>query len=699
MSDSVVSKLRVIGGKTLPVIRQSEVTECGNACLAMVAGYYGFKTDIASLRRRFPSSAQGTTLRLLAENATRLGFSTRALKLDLPQIGHLQLPAIIHWDLNHFVVLEEAGNKHVTIHDPAAGRVKMDYEEFGKHFTGIALELSVTSEFETRDEKVKLKISSLWTHIRGLRSSLVQILVLSLIMQAYALAAPQYLQTVIDDVLPRMDVSLLLILAIGFALFAVINVVASVIRGFVVIYAGSSMGFQVVENLFTHLSRLPLSFFERRHIGDIVSRFSSTGPIQNFMVEGVVGGIVDGLLVILTLVLMFVYSPLLALISLAAFGINLILRLGLFRAFRRASEAEIVSEAVEQTNFMESVRGMLTIKAFSEEEHRKQRWQNLLADSVNQSIKVKKLELVFSSGSMLIKTIESVIVIYIAASMVMAGDFSIGMIFAYTAYRTQFVDKSHALVELVIQFKMLDLHLERISDIAIAEPERESDDRFDISNGELIAQDLSFSYGQGLPQVFSDVSFHIKAGECVALVGPSGCGKTTLLKILMGLIEPDTGEVFVDGHSLGKTDLKHYRMQVGSVMQSDSLFEGSLAENICFFDINPDINLIKYSAQKACIHDEITRMPMGYETPVGDMGSAISGGQLQRVLLARALYRQPKMLFIDEGTSHLDVGTEEVVNNSIKKLGITRIIVAHRPQTIAMADRVFTYDMGQFTEE
>jgi len=698
MRDHRLSKLNFTGRARLPLIRQNEATECGNACLAMVAGFYGFETDIATLRRRFPVSAQGMTVRMLVDTAGRLGFATRALKAETEDLDKVRLPAILHWDFNHFVVLKSLTSKKVVVHDPATGAREMDYEEFGQHFTGVLLELTPTGEFEPADEREKLKFSSLWSRITGLRSSIVQILLLSIVMQAYTLAAPQYLQVVIDTVLPSQDLNLLVTLAIGFGLFVLVSVGATILRGLVILYAGSSMAYQVAINLFSHLSRLPLPFFERRHIGDIVSRFTSVGPIKDFLTQGVAAGIIDGLLVILTLVIMFLYSVQLALVSLAGFLFYLGLRLAMFRAFRRASEEKIITEATEQSNFMETVRGILTVKAFAREEQRLQRWQNLLADSVNQEVRVQRLTIVFDAAARLIRGVEHVILIYLAASMVLAGGFSVGMIFAFTAYRRQFVENSQNLVELVIEFRMLDLHLERISDIAMAEPEERGGERITVERGEIEAKNLSFSFGRELPPVFEGVSLRIEAGESVALVGPSGCGKTTLLKMAMGLIVPDRGEVFVDGASLRKADPAFYRRQVAAVMQDDHLFAGSLAENISFFDLDVDMDRVRDCARLASIDDEIREMAMGYETLVGDMGAALSGGQLQRVLLARALYRQPKILFVDEGTSHLDVETEKAVNQAIGSLGITRLIVAHRPDTIHMADRVLEFRGGTLVE-
>ncbi len=698
MSTAAQPVLEFLGRNTLPLIRQSEAAECGNTCLAMIAGFYGYRTDIAALRRRFPTSARGMTLHMLSENAGRIGFATRALKAEIKQFHQLRLPAILHWDLNHFVVLKSITRTKATIHDPGKGIVTMSLEDFSDHYTGIVLELTQTSHFEKQDQQTKLRFSSLWSKLKGLTPSMVQVLLLSVVMQAYIIAAPQYLQIVVDTVLPSFDTNLLLVAAIGFGLFLLINAIALVIRSLVILYAGSAMAYQISINLFNQLIRLPLPFFERRHVGDIVGRFHSIDPIKQFLTDGLTLGIVDGVMAIVTLALMFAYSPLLALISVGALVCYLILRLAMFNVFRRASEELIVTAAAENTNFIETVRGVQAIKSFAREENRAQRWQNLLADTVNQSVRVQRLKITFEAASTVIRGLENVIVVYLAAHLVLEAEFTIGMIFAFMAYRTQFVDKSINLVELLIQFRMLGLHLDRISDIAIADPEPREGELLTVQEGRIELRDVQFSYEPHLPPVFRSVNLTIAPGESVALVGPSGGGKTTLLKLMMNLMTPSGGEILVDSVPLSRSNPAHYRSQTGCVMQSDTLFAGSLMENITFFDLDPDLDWAMTCAHMASIHDDIQQTPMGYETMVGDMGSSLSGGQMQRVLLARALYRRPRILFMDEGTSNLDVATEQAVNEAVRALGITRVIVAHRPETIRSANRVVFVENGTVIE-
>ena len=686
-------RLLNFGARKLPIVRQNETMECGLACLAMVAGFHGLKTDIAALRRRFPISAAGVTLSAIMEMANRLGMGCRALKVPLEDIPRVQTPAIIHWDLNHFVVLKSARAKSMVVHDPASGARRYARDAFSAHFTGVALELHPTKQFEKAEERTRLRLNHLWTRIRGLKRTLAQALVLSAILQLFVLVSPFYLQLTVDEVLVKFDADLLFVLAFAFGALAVLNAVAGLLRGYVLLYFGNMLNYQMVCNLFAHLIRLRADFFEKRHMGDIVSRFGSVEPIRSLFTEGLVATAIDGVMAVATLVMMFIYSPVLASIALVALALYLVLRVVSYPPLRARSEDAIVYHAREQSFFMETVRGVQSIKLFGRETDRRRVWQNRFADAVNADVRVHKLGIWFTLGNSMIFGIEHVVLIYVAAKMTLGGEFTVGMIFAYMAYKRQFTDKAIALVERLIEFRMLDLHLSRISDIALAEQEpaalSSTATREDGSVcGALCLDDVSFRYGEATPEVLGGVSIDIAAGETVAFVGSSGSGKTTLMKIMLGLFEPTRGRVLDDGRALADIGVGEYRRHVGSVMQEDALFAGSIAENIAFFDSEIDMAGVVRAATLACIHRGIIAKPMQYETLVGDMGSALSGGEKQRVLLARALYRRPKILFMDEGTSSLDVVTEREVNASITSLGITRIIVAHRPETIRTADRV-----------
>jgi ATP-binding cassette subfamily B protein RaxB len=693
--------LNFTGRARLPVILQTEVAECGLACLAMVAAFHGHEFDLNTMRRRFPISAKGVTLKGLIDVASRLGFSSRPLRLEPVHLKELRLPAILHWDLNHFVVLKSVGRSKVTIHDPAVGLRSYDFNELSKHMTGVALELTPTPKFEKKREIERLRIGALIGRVAEFGRALGQALILSVIVQLFVLASPFYMQIAVDDVVAKGDSGLLVALAVGFGLFTLINVAATALRSFVSLQLGNVVSFQMAVGLFHHLMRLPLPYFERRHIGDLISRFAATYPIKDLITEGLVAALVDGVMAIATLALMLVYSWLLALVSLAAIVLYVTLRLAAIGALRRRTEDQIQARAREDSTFIETVRAVQTIKLFGREAEREGLWQNRYAAFVNAGIKLGRLQINFKAANDLIFGIENVTAIYLGARLAIDGALTIGMLFAYMSYKQQFLDKMARLIEKMIDLRMLDLYLERLGDIALAERERGLDTASHSARplvGAIEARDVSFRYAETEPYVLEDATLRIEPGEFVAITGPSGGGKTTLMKLMLGLFEPASGEILIDGYTIGALGVATLREQVGVVMQDDQLLSGSIQENISFFDSTVDPAWVQRCAEAAGIHNDIMRMPMGYHTLVGDMGGALSGGQRQRVLLARALYRKPRILFLDEGTSHLDPAMEQQVNSEIGKLAITRVIIAHRPQTVAAADRILVVHQGRVSE-
>lgn len=694
--------LGLVPRSRIRLVRQNEIAECGLAALTMIAGYHGLDVDLGSMRRRFALSLRGAPLRSLMLIADRIGLTARAVKLPLEQIGNLQLPAILHWDLNHYVVIEKVGRSRALIHNPDGRSGWMSTSEISRHFTGVALELRPSSSFERARRRDRLTLSDIRAGAVGLRRALLQTLVLSIILQAFVLASPYYMQIAIDDALPALDLDLLTVLAVGFALFTLVNVAAGFLRTFVLLVAGSSLGLGVSTSVARRLFRLPIDWFEKRHTGDVLSRFQSVAPIQTLLTQGAVAGVIDGIMAILTLALMTWYSAILATLALAAFVVYMVIRAVTFALERDANEAFIVSHGKEQTTMIETVRGISTLRLFGHETARHAFWQTRLVDAVNAQLRISRIGAWQSSGNTLVFGLETVLSVWIAIRLVITGSgFSIGMVFAYLAYKQQFMTKAASLIDQAIALRMLGLHLERLSDIALADEDASFGRNQDIETdllGEIEFRGVFYRYGPTDPIILENVTFSISRGEHVAITGPSGGGKSTLVKLMLGLIEPSRGEVLVDGQPLSHFGRKSFHRQVAAVMQEDNLFAGSLAENIALYDQDMDLEQIVVAAGMASIHEEIIQMPMKYETLVGDMGSTLSGGQKQRILLARALYRRPKLLVMDEGTAQLDAAHESAINAAIAGMGITRVIIAHRQETIRMADRVLLLDKGRLTE-
>lgn len=681
------------------LVRQTEIAECGLASLTMVANYHGLDIDLGTMRRRFALSLRGAALRSLISLADKIGLTPRAVKLPLEQLNNLHVPCILHWDMSHYVVLERVKGGKALIHNPDGRSTWMPMAEVSNHFTGVALELRPSDNFETGKQRERLKLSQLWRRMTGMKRALAQVLVLSLVLQAFVLASPYYMQIAIDNALPALDNDLLAVLALGFGLFTLINAGASLLRSFVLLVAGTSLGYGLASNIARRLFRLPIDWFEKRHTGDILSRFQSIIPIQNMLTQGAVAAIVDGVMATLTLALMLWYSPTLGFVALVAFAFYGVVRFVSFSFEREAQEAAIITGGKEQTTLIETLRGMTTLRLFGRETLRHALWQTRLTDAVNADVRVARITIWQSTANLLIFGIENIVTVWLAVGMVIDGaGFSVGMVFAYMAYKTQFIQKAAALIDQGIAFKMLGLHLERLSDIALSDEDKSFGESADIETalkGKIELRDVFYRYAPSDPLVLDGANMTVEPGEHVAITGPSGGGKSTLVKLLLGLVEPVSGEVLVDGLPLARFGYKSFHGQVAAVLQEDSLFAGTLADNIALFDDHIDMERVVASAAAASIHDDIARMPMQYETLVGDMGSTLSGGQMQRVLLARALYRQPKILVMDEGTAHLDTAHEQAVNAAIASMGITRIIIAHRRETVEAAERVLVMIGGK----
>ena len=684
-----------------PCLHQAEAAECGLACLAMIASHHGHETDLGTLRRRHPVSLKGMTLHGLIELADRLGLSARALRLEPAQLPTLRLPAILHWDMSHFVVLVRCrSGGRVTVHDPALGRRQLTSAEVDRHFSGIALELTPAEGFRRVREVARLRLLDLVGSARGLGGPLAQVLALSLVLQLYVVASPFLLQLAVDEGVAKDDRGLLATLAVGFGLFTLVNAGAGLLRSWLLVHVQARLGLVMGTSLCRHLLRLPLVWFERRHTGDLVSRFASLDPVRSLLAEGIVTALVDGAMALLASIMVFVYSARLGAVVLGALALYVALRIVFYPALRRLAQDAVLARAREGMAFIETARAIQCIKVFNAEAGRLALWTNRYGRALSAAGDTDRLRGIFRACNDVVFGLENVAVVYLGAAAVMDGQLSLGMLFAFVSYKQQLIERTIRLVEKALEARMLDVHLERLADIAHADPEPGpvAACRGTVMRGELEVRGLGFRYAPGEPDVFREIDFRIEAGEYVAITGPSGGGKTTLLKVLIGLLPASEGEVLVDGVSLDRFGARALRDQVGVVMQDDMLLSGNIADNIACFADRPDMALIQRCAAMAAIHDDIAAMPMGYDTLIGDLGSSLSGGQRQRVLLARALYRRPRILVMDEGTSHLDVATEAHVNASVAALGLTRIVVAHRPETIASADRVLVFEAGRLHE-
>ena len=670
--------------RRVPVILQSEAPECGIACLAMVASYYGHRTDLSAMRLRLSPSLKGITLKHVAQIAETMGMTARGVQVPLESLGKLRLPAVLHWDMNHFVVLTRVAGRKLTVHDPARGKRVLTVAEASRHFTGVAMEFTPTAGFQKSDEREKIHSWQLLGVASGLKGTIAQILLLSLALEVFAIAMPFFLQLTVDRVLVGRDVDLLTVLGIAFGTLVVIQAVVFAVRAWVGVYLSTHINLKLLTTLFNHMLRLPLAWFEKRNIGDIVSKFRSVDAIQRTLSTTFLETVVDGLMVVLTLFVMAYYSAQLTLVVVAAAALYGALRWVFYYPQRYATDEQLAHEARSGTHFIETLRGMMAIKLNLRESERRSAYQNLVVDQTNAGVRVQNVGILQRAANSLIFGLENVAVIWLGALAVMEGRFTVGMLYAFIGFQLVFLTRVIALIEKWNDFRMLDLHAERIADIALSEMESTKPAlpvESSAASLSIEVKGLGFAYGpEGF--VFRGVNMSVSPGETVAIVGPSGCGKTTLVKVLLGLLPATEGEVRVNGRSLVDWDPAQYRSRIGAVMQDDQLFVGTIEDNISFFDTEHDPQRVRECARSAMIDEEIMAMPMQYNTIVGSLGTALSGGQKQRVLLARALYRKPHVLFLDEAFDQLDVALERRITSSIAGRTVALVIVSHREETV-----------------
>jgi ATP-binding cassette subfamily B protein RaxB len=669
----------------------------------MISGHYGLKLDLAELRERFGITLRGATLGQLMRTAENLGFNARPLRAELDYFPSLQLPCILHWNFSHFVVLKEVSKNSCVIHDPAMGMRRIGLSELSASFTGVVLELRPALGLVAPPAKKSISWRRFWGGISGLKRSVVQILCMAAGIELLALAAPLLLQLVSDRVILSGDKEFLLALAVLFLAVSLLQQIVGGLRSWAIVHLNANLNLHWLNRAFAHVLKLPLNFFERRHLGDVVSRFSSINTVQTTLSTSFIEAIIDGAMALVTLAVMLVYSGTLTALHLATVFIYLGLRAYLFTPLYQSSNEAASHSAQQYSYFIETIRGIRSIKLFNRMSERQNQWLDTYVGQLNAETRTKNLLIASKTAHGLLFGIERVLVIWLAALLVLDGRLTFGMMVAYLAFKEQFAARIVGLIDKVFELKVLGVQMARLSELLLAETEPR---RADVGLSKLAAacnrrlelKNISFRYSSHDRFILEDCSASFGHGDHVAIVAPSGTGKSTLIKIVLQILQVSTGEIRVDGVDAQKINFEEYRDIFGVVLQDDDLFAGSIAKNIGFFAVDLDMAHVRECARLANIFDEIMSMPMGFHTLVGDMGSVLSGGQKQRILLARALYKRPQVLVLDEATSQLDRTNEDVVSAAIAGLKLTRIIIAHRRETVLRADRILRLTDGKLVE-
>ncbi|HAM3916467.1 TPA: peptidase domain-containing ABC transporter [Escherichia coli] len=689
----IINLLDLRWQRRVPVIHQTETAECGLACLAMICGHFGKNIDLIYLRRKFNLSARGATLAGINGIAEQLGMATRALSLELDELRVLKTPCILHWDFSHFVVLVSVKRNRYVLHDPARGIRYISREEMSRYFTGVALEVWPGSEFQSETLQTRISLRSLINSIYGIKRTLAKIFCLSVVIEAINLLMPVGTQLVMDHAIPAGDRGLLTLISAALMFFILLKAATSTLRAWSSLVMSTLINVQWQSGLFDHLLRLPLAFFERRKLGDIQSRFDSLDTLRATFTTSVLGFIMDSIMVVGVCVMMLLYGGYLTWIVLCFTTIYIFIRLVTYGNYRQISEECLVREARAASYFMETLYGIATVKIQGMVGIRGAHWLNMKIDAINSGIKLTRMDLLFGGINTFVTACDQIVILWLGAGLVIDNQMTIGMFVAFSSFRGQFSERVASLTSFLLQLRIMSLHNERIADIALHEKEEKKPEIeivADMGPISLETNGLSYRYDSQSAPIFSALSLSVAPGESVAITGASGAGKTTLMKVLCGLFEPDSGRVLINGIDIRQIGINNYHRMIACVMQDDRLFSGSIRENICGFAEEMDEEWMVECARASHIHDVIMNMPMGYETLIGELGEGLSGGQKQRIFIARALYRKPGILFMDEATSALDSESEHFVNVAIKNMNITRVIIAHRETTLRTVDRVIS---------
>lgn len=687
--------------RKVPELLQMSAIECGAACLAMILSYYGRKTSISEIDKSTGIGRDGLSALSIVQAARRYGLKVRTISLAVNDFRFVSLPAIIHWEFNHFLVVERWSASGVDVVDPAVGRERLTAEAFDAGFTGIVMMFEPGMEFDTHSAASSRSLRAyLIQYLKRSPFIFLQIMLASLLLQAFGLVIPFVTKIVVDQIIPYKLIPLLSLLGIGLPLILLAQLVTMLIRSSLLIYLQARIDASLTSNFFEHLLKLPLRFFQQRSSGDIMARVASNTTIRDLISSQLVSSILDGSMVILYLLILLSQSLVFGGIALLIGFLQVLLLIVTRGPVRRLARRELDAVGESQGYVTEMLTGIETLKAAGAEQRAFQRWFNLFFKQLNLSVRMDYMTTIVSSLISMLNVFAPLALLWVGANAVLHGTMQIGTMLALSVLVGEFLAPLASLASSGQLLQVARSHMERLADVTEAEPEQHMQDvqQPPRLTGQVTLKQVSFKYDPNAPMVLKDINLHISAGQKIAIVGRTGSGKSTLGKLLLGLCLPTEGTIYYDGIPLPTLDFQAVRAQLGAVMQDTRTFSGSIRQNITFNHTNIPMEQIVKATQVAALYDDILQMPMRYETLVSEGGNALSGGQRQRLALACALAHEPAVLLLDEATSSLDVITERTIEQNLQELQCTQIIIAHRLSTICGADCILVLDDGRIVE-
>lgn len=688
----------VLPRRRVPFIAQMEAVECGAASLAMVLAYFGHHAPLSELRQACGVSRDGSNAKNIVVAARRYGLKTRGRRLEPSDLASVEVPAILHWEMNHFLVLERYTPSEVFLVDPASGRRRVAASDFDKSFTGICLELSPGETFTPR-ARAPVSRQRYIDLLRAAGRALGMVLFASLALNVLSLTLPIATAVTIDDVLGRARFDWLGLVAACGAALVTFNAAYALLRGWLLVRVQRALDEQITSSFVEHLLDLPVPFFAQRPAADLMARVLSNRTLRDVLAGQSVALLAGGVTLVAYLALMVAFDP-----GLTVWVVAAAVAYGLVYSVARpvllaANDDALRKDVAASSARLQILRGIATIKSSGVERVSHARWLNAWIESLGAQSRVALRRELVTSILFAIRAAVPIIVLWVGARRVLAGDLTAGRLIAFQMLQAGFLGPLEHIAQTLVRLQILPALLERMDDVLLSAREPAGGTVSPRLEGSITLEDVSFRYGDTSPMVLSNISLAIHKGQKVAFVGPSGSGKSTLARLLLGLYTPTEGRIRFDEHDLSTLDVTSVRRQIGVVLQETALFDGTIADNLRLFYPNLPLDRLAQAARVAQIHEDIQALPRGYETRISASGGIFSGGQRQRLALARAIVHHPSLMILDEATSALDAVTEAAIERYLSTRACTRLVIAHRLSTVRDADLICVMEGGRIVEQ
>lgn len=687
------------GRRRVPVVRQTTAADCGAACLAMILGAYGKNVPLAEVREAIGIGRDGVSAHVLAKVAQLYGLRAQGVSLDLNEMAVLPLPAILHWDFSHFVVLTRWTRRGGEIIDPGEGRRTLSREDFDASFTGVALVFEPTAHFEEQAAP-KREWRRYLGHLIGARIALAKVLAYSLVLQGLGLSFPLLTTVIVDKVIPQRAFGALSMVSMGLIAYLASFSLSTYLRSLTLLHVQIRLDERMMLDFFEYLLGLPFAFFQVRSTGDLLMRLSSIGVVREILSQQFLSLASDGLLLAGYLGLMIWYKPTLAIIVVTIALLQVLMVWLSIQVMKELVQKDVLAQSRSQSYLVEAMRGIETVKVSAAESHVFSLWRRLFTSQLQASLARQQKSALLGTCLSGLAVTGPLVLLVAGAVFVLRGELTLGAMLGFNALAASFLAPLTSLIGSAQGLQVIGTHLDRLEEVFTTPQECKENPCFQHQQlvGQIAVEDVSFRYGPRAPFVVRNLSFTVEPGQMVAIVGPSGSGKSTLAKLLMGLYEPTSGRITYDGLDLKTFDLRLIRRQLGIVLQGSFLFNDTVRRNISLCDPEMSLDQVIRASQIACIAQDIEAMPMAYETQLSEMANNLSGGQRQRLCLARALAHEPKIVLLDEATSEVDTATEAAIHENLDSLKATRIVIAHRLSTVRDADTILVMEEGRIVE-